>query len=124
MHRDGRDKFLEKCGFKEYPKKTEEWQSAGDLASDKTFPMGKIQNIKKQLIELQSKMPEFIQIRKPTMGPARLCLHRDGREEFLKHIQSTSKTKSFGVVAKTVGVVNALHEAKGKNIKSGSQHQM
>ena len=90
MHRNGREIFLEKLGIpllaKTLPLKTDEWQSSNDLALDKSFPIAQKMIILKNLEELQSQMPDFIQMRKPKIGLAGLCLHRDGREEFLKRL--------------------------------------
>ncbi len=116
LHRDGRKMFLGKYGFKDYPPKTEDWFSSGELRDDKTFPIGKVQTIKNFLIELQPEMPELIQIRKPKMGPAGICLHRDGREEFLRRVQE-SKTKSIRKAAKVVSAGDEMAQTT-KTIKS------
>ncbi|MBO4625842.1 MAG: hypothetical protein J5679_01015 [Alphaproteobacteria bacterium] len=86
LHRDGRALFVEKAGLRYYPPKTNEWQSARDLDNDKTFPLADMKTINKKLQEIQSKMPEYIQIRKPGSGSVCLCLHRDGRDLFLKKV--------------------------------------
>jgi len=108
LHREGRQSFLEKVGLKarEFPQKTEEWQSATDLGRDKTFPMSEMKTIRSKLQELQSKMPEYIQMRKPVVGQACLCLHKDGREEFLRMV----KQKSLQDGTKVVGAMSAVQD--------------
>ena len=84
LHRDGREMFIEKAGIVAVLPKTKEWQSVTDLYDDTTFPITNRKLIAEKLTELQSEMPEFIQTRKPTKGPATLCLHKNGRDRFLK----------------------------------------
>lgn len=62
--------------------KTDDWQSAADLAQDPTFPNNSHQTIKKYLEKFQPAMPEFIQIRTSKNNTSSLCLHRGGREKF------------------------------------------
>lgn len=97
LHKDGRKEFLKRTGFGFYPPQTSEWQTAGELAEDNTFSMATESSIVKRLEELQSKMPELIQIRQPKKGKAKICLHRDGREEFLKRtgMHSLPKTNEW-----------------------------
>ena len=116
LHRDGREMFLEKCGMKTYLPKTDEWQSRTDLSRDETFPMVNMDHIQKALEELQSEMPDFIQIRKPKSGRTGLCLHRDGREEFLRRVQE-SKTKSIRKAAKVISAGDEMAQTT-KTIKS------
>ena len=108
LHREGRQLFLEKVGLKarEFPQKTEEWRSATDLGRDKAFPMSEIRTIRSKLQELQSKMPEYIQMRKPVVGQACLCLHKDGREEFLRMV----KQQSLQDGTKVVGAMSAVQD--------------
>ena len=108
LYKKGWDLFLEKVGYKSYPPKTLAWQSATDLQQDRTFPMTGTNIINKKLEELQHEMPEYIQIRKPARGQSGLCLHREGRQEFIKRVQEI-KTKSL---TKATAVVAAMDEAR------------
>ena len=116
LHRDGRKIFLQKLGVTEYPPKTAEWQSANDLGKDSTFSINSINLIDKKLKELQSEMPDFIQKRKPNGGATGLCLHRNGREEFLRRVQE-SKTKSVRKVTKVISAGDEMAQTT-KTIKS------
>ena len=66
--------------------KTEEWMSASDLMTDKTFPMGNYRKILEKLTEMLPVMPKSIQTRKTSFGTDVICLHRDSREKFLSKI--------------------------------------
>ena len=63
--------------------KTDDWQSAPELAKDETFKMNDRAAILKKLIELQPEMPESIKMLKPKKGQAFLCLLKTARQEFL-----------------------------------------
>ena len=119
LHRDGRQMFLEKIGFQDYPPKTKEWLSAHDLSADKTFPMVQLTNISKKLQKLQPEMPEFIQIRISINHQKGLCLHRDGREEFLRRVQEI-KTKSMKHATINVNTANNAIETS-KTVKSTTE---
>ena len=119
LHRDGKGEFLKKIGFIEYPPKTEEWHSALDLSKDKMFPMGGDVSINKKLKKLEPEMSNLIQMRKSKMGKPCLCLHRDGREEFLRRVQE-SKTKSMKKAATGIAAVNNIIETS-KNVKSTAE---
>ncbi len=116
LHRDGRELFIKKAIVEEYPPKTDEWQSANDLGKDNSFPIASINLIDKKLKELQSEMPDFIQKRKPNGGSTGLCLHRNGREEFLRRMQE-SKTRSIRKAAKVVSAGDEMTQTT-KTIKS------
>ena len=119
LHRDGKEEFLKKIVFIEYPPKTEEWHSALDLSKDKMFPMGGDVSINKKLKKLEPEMSNLIQMRKSKMGKPCLCLHRDGREEFLRSVQE-SKTKSMKKAATGIAAVNNIIETS-KNVKSTAE---
>ena len=119
LHRDGLRLFLEESGIEFCPQKTDEWQSALDLQGDKSFPIRDTTNINKKLAKFQNEMPEFIQKRKPAKGPSALCLHRDGRQEFIKRIQK-DKTESF-VQAKDV--IEAANKKRSIKIIPNKQNK-
>jgi hypothetical protein len=103
----------------EIPKKTFEWLSACDLRKDETFPLTDTKTINKKLAKFQNEMPEFIQKRKPAKGQSALCLHRDGRQEFIKRIQK-DKTESF-VQAKDV--IEAANKKRSIKIIPNKQNK-
>ena len=111
LHRNGLRLFLEKSGIEFCPPKTDEWQSALDLQGDKSFPIRDTTNINKKLAKFQNEMPEFIQKRKPAKGQSALCLHRDGRQEFIKRMQK-DKTESFVRARDVVEAVNKKRSIK------------
>jgi hypothetical protein len=116
LHRAGRELFLQKAYA--YPPKTEEWQSAVDLERDDTFPMQTHAIIKKKLEEMQPYMPDFIQ-KCDNNGQTPLCLHKDGREEFLRMV----KQKSLQDGTKVVGAMSAVQDIENST-KPDDQHQI
>lgn len=85
LHRDARDKFLQKARSTFLPK-NDGWQSADDLLFDPTFPLNTLTTINKKLVKFSDEMPNFIQVQGLKIGGRDFCLHRDGREEFLRKI--------------------------------------
>ena len=109
LNKEGRREFIKRAGFVYYPPKTSEWQSASELAKDATFPMTTRTSISSRLEELQHKMPDFIQMRRLMFGNPRLCLHRDGRKEFLERTGMRS-------LYKTTEWLSAVDLAKENNL--------
>lgn len=119
LHKKGWNEFLERVGYKSYPPKTYEWQSATDLLKDKSFPMTGVNVIMKKLAEFQSEMPEFIQVRRPVRGQAGLCLHKKGRQEFLKRV---NEQKKKSLVKGKIAVIGKIKSMTPK-IAPDNQHK-
>ncbi len=109
LYKESRREFLKRAGFIYNTPKTKEWQSVSELAKDETFPMSTDTSINNRLEELQHKMPDFIQMRKPVFGKPRLCLHRNGRKEFLERTGMHS-------LYKTTEWLSAVDLAKENNL--------
>jgi len=121
LHKKGREMFLERVGYKSYPPKTDEWQSATDLQKDKSFPMTGTNIINKKLAEFKNEMLEYIQVRRPVRGQSGLCLHKNGRQEFLRRVNEQKK-KSFIKAADKVVTIDKIQDTKHK-ILPDNQHK-
>lgn len=119
LHKKGWKIFLDLVGYKSYPKKTPEWQSTTDLHNDKTFAMTGTNIINKKLEEFQAEMPEYIQRRRPVRGQSGLCLHKSGRQEFLKRV---NEQKKKSLVKGKVAVIGKIKSATPK-IAPDNQHK-
>ena len=111
--------FLERVGYKSYPPKTDEWQSATDLMKDKSFPMTGVNIITKKLAEFQDEMPEYIQVRRPLRGQSGLCLHKKGRQEFLKRV---NEQKKKSLIKGKIAVIDKIQKTIQK-IVPDNQHK-
>ena len=119
LHKNGRKQFLDRAGYTFYPPKTPDWQSATDLQNDKTFQMSGINIINQKLQEFQNEMPEYIQRRRPVRGQSGLCLHRDGRQEFLRRVK---EQKTMSLVKGKIAVIGKMQNKKHK-IVPDDQHE-
>ena len=119
LHISKKQAFAERSGFKVYPLKTDEWLSANDLSADPNFPISSKKVILKNLQDLQPYMPNLIQQRQANNGQAPLCLHRDGREKFLKLV----KQQSLQDGTKVVDTMSAVQDIEN-SIKPDDQHHI
>ena len=115
LHIDAIDEFVTKAGLMKQGivlEKTDEWLGVANLSS---YVIGRSKKISNCLKELQSVMPDKIQLRKPKGAAACLCLHIDAIDEFatkaglMKHGTVLEKTDEW------LGVVNLSSYVIGRS---------
>ena len=93
LAKEGIDLFIKKAGF-DTEIKTDEWNSARELAKNPEFKLKDSGTIYKKMQEYQAQMPQYIKTLKPQKGMPTLYLHKDGWNLFFE-LMRKSKTKSI-----------------------------
>ena len=122
LHISKKRMFAKRAGFEAYPKKTEEWLSAKDLAKDPNFPSGDPLKINNALGDLEHE-PEFEGYIKDMKAGSRVakCLHRDKLESLKKYFQQ-KKIESLRTGTKKITTANATQDTEN-DIVPDNQHQ-
>ena len=83
LHISKKQAFADRAGFKQYPKKTDEWLSVNELAKDKDFPSNTWENIILALTKFEHD-PEFEGYIKDMKNGPRVakCLHVSKKQAF------------------------------------------
>ncbi|MBQ8256128.1 MAG: hypothetical protein IJY99_04165 [Alphaproteobacteria bacterium] len=77
------NEFLKITNTENIPPKTSEWLSNVDLTKEPGLHIKSSQTIGSLLTELQTYMPDHIQMRKPKTGIASLCIHKDAKNKLI-----------------------------------------